>query len=70
MQEKLKLIATLFNEPLSEKVAETGDNVPLQHGNYYGGIYNKRKYLYSQIMIETLSLEKLEQIIKKQTGIV
>lgn len=69
MESKLKMIASLFTEPVQEKV-EGGDNSPLQHGNYYGGIYNGRKYLYSKIMIETLSLEKLESIIKKQIGIV
>lgn len=68
MEDKLKLVASIFSEPLSEKVDETVDNVPLQHGNYYGGIYNGKKYMYSHLMIETLSIEKLERFIRKQIG--
>lgn len=62
---KTDLIASIFASPTQE-VVKSGDNTPLQDGNYYGGIYNGRKYLYSEIMIKTLSLEKLESFIKKQ----
>lgn len=63
------MIKTIFASPIQENV-EGGDNTPLQDGKYYGGVYNGRKYLYSQLMIETFPIEKLEKVIKKQIGYV
>lgn len=63
--EKTDLIASIFANPTQEAV-KSGDNEVLRDGNYYGGIYNGRKYLYSEIMIKTLTLEKLEPFIKTQ----
>lgn len=64
-KDKTDMIAGLFKSPVQETV-QGGDNTPLQHGNYYGGVYNKKKYMYSQILIETLPIDKLESFIKKQ----
>lgn len=64
MPEKLALIKTIFTSTVSEK----SESTPLQDGNYHGGVYNGKKYLYSDKMISTLSLEKLESFIKKQIG--
>lgn len=62
--EKLQLIASIFKDSLTEVVPN--DSSPLQHGKYYGGVYNGRKHMFSSEMIEHYSLERLEQIIKKQ----
>lgn len=37
-------------------------------GDFHGGWYNGRKYMYSGIMIRTLSLEKLTKFITSQIG--
>lgn len=66
MNEKLALIKTIFTSTVSEEAEST----PLQDGKYYGGVYNGRKYLYSDKMISTLSIEKLESFIKKQISYV
>lgn len=63
--EKTNLIASIFFSPEHEIV---GDNTPLQDGNYYGGTYNGRKYMYAQILIENLPIDKLEAFIKRQIG--
>lgn len=72
MEEKLKIIRTIFGQEQVEDT-ETTDNpvpksLPIQHGKYYGGVYNGRKYMYSEHMIQTLSAEKLEAVIKNQIG--
>lgn len=67
MEDKLKMISSLFTDKVTESVpSEPGQSTPLRSGKYYGGIYNGRKYLYSEQMIQTLSIEKLESFIKKQ----
>ncbi len=68
MLEKLALIAKIFKDPLTEAVKED-DATPLQHGNYFGGMVNGRKFMYSDAMIAALSIEKLERVIKNQTGL-
>lgn len=67
MQDKLKLIASIFSSTVTEK-AEDEDLPALRHGQYYGGIYNGKKYMYSDTMINSLTLEKLEKFIKGQIG--
>lgn len=69
MKEKIEMIAAIFSEPLQENVKDSPVNGPVQHGKYYGGVYNNRKYMYSESMIEALSLEKLEATIRKQIGL-
>lgn len=64
MPEKLALIKTIFTSTVSEK----SESTPLQDDNYHGGVYNGRKFLYSDKLIGTLSVDKLERFIKKQIG--
>lgn len=69
MREKIDMIAKIFLDPLNEDVVEDSPlQTPIQHGKYYGGVYNGRKYMYSESMIETLSIDKLEAVIRKQIG--
>lgn len=65
MEQKLDLIKKIFTTTLEEEAEST----PMQEGKYYGGVYNKRKFLYSEQMIQALSIEKLEAVIRRQTGI-
>lgn len=67
LQEKLKLISLIFKDPLIERT-EDEDLPALQHGKYFGGIYKGKKYMYSEDMINLMSIEKLEVFIKKQIG--
>lgn len=73
MPQKLQLIAKIFTVMVQETApndSTLGKLVPLQHGRFYGGVYNGRKFMYSSKMIEEMPLEKLEKFIKKQIGIV
>lgn len=65
MQPKLDLIKKIFTTTLEEGAEST----PMQEGKYFGGVYNGRKFLYSEQMLEALSIEKLETFIRRQTGI-
>lgn len=75
MNEKIEMIRKIFNEEFSEESGDEAEaGVPgkigiVQHGGYYGGIFNARKYMYSQHLIESLSIEKLESFIRNQIGI-
>lgn len=76
MQEKVNLIKSIFQEAVTENTGQdllgaaiaevTGKSTYTQHGKYYGGVYNGRKYFYSHQLLEALSLGKLEALIKKQ----
>lgn len=66
MDEKLKLVKKIFSEVREEESPDVPENVPIQSGKYYGGVYNGRKYMYSIGMIEKMSIEKLEAFIRKQ----
>lgn len=69
MEAKLELIKKIFSQIQTENAALEGPPIPIiQHGKYYGGVYNGRKFMYSEAMIGTLPIEKLEQIIKSQIG--
>lgn len=72
MENKLQIIAKIFGRAESEdsdpETLKDLPHAPLSHGKYYGGVYNGRKHMYSEIMIKTLSPEKLEAFIKKQIG--
>lgn len=41
----------------------------LKEGDYHGGVYNGKKYMYSKQMIQTLKPEKLQKFIYNQIGI-
>lgn len=70
MNEKLALIAKIFTDTVTETLLpEDVVKTPLQQGGYYGGIVNGRKFMYSTPMIQALSLEKLEKVIRSQTGL-
>lgn len=78
MPQKIELIKNIFTEAtienagqdfLSAAIAElTGRSTYVQHGKYYGGVYNGKKYFYSEQLVDGLSLEKLESFIKRQIG--
>lgn len=71
MQEKLILIKSIFSQSLEEDAPnDSPPNAPIQQGKYHGGVYNSRKYMYSEAMIQILPIDKLETIIKKQIGFV
>lgn len=72
---KLQLIRTIFSQTVEEKAEkelQEGEKPglfhALQHGKYYGGVYNNKKYMYSEKLIKTLPIEKLETFVKKQIG--
>lgn len=69
---KLALIKKIFSQVVTENSPSEKPvpNIPLQHGKYYGGVYNGRKFMYSELMIQTMTIEKLETFIKKQIGYV
>lgn len=62
--EKEKIIAEIFKDPLQEDVS-----TPLQRGKYYGGVYNGKRFMYSDTLITSMSPEKLQSFIKRQVGI-
>lgn len=71
MDEKLKVIQVIFSESKEEDAPiDVPEDVraPLSHGKYYGGVYNGRKYMYSEKLINTMTPERLELFIKKQIG--
>lgn len=69
-KEKIALIHRIFASTLTENAPEDSPpGAPLQQGKYYGGVYNGRKFMYSEQMLMLLTLEKLEAVIKKQLGI-
>lgn len=70
MNEKLKLISEIFSKPLVEVERPDMESPLLQHGKYYGGVYNGKKWMYSSQLIEKLSIERLEAFIKKQISYV
>lgn len=79
MEDKINLIKSIFSEVKTENVgldllkaaiAEvTGKSTYEQHGKFYGGVYNGKKHFYSEQLLEALSIEKLENLIKTQIGI-
>jgi len=76
MNEKINLIKSIFTEAkiehagedfLSQAISEvTGKSTYVQHGKYFGGWYNGKKYFYSEQLINHLPIEKLEKFIKSQ----
>lgn len=62
------MVRSIFSESIEESPEAVPSNMPIKHGRYFGGIYNNRKYLYSESMIDILPIGKLESIIKKQIG--
>lgn len=75
MNEKVAIIQKIFIEQFTTESGDDADaGVPgkvgiLKHGNYYGGIHNGRKYMYSESLINSYSPEKLEAFIRNQLGI-
>lgn len=74
MNEKIEIIKKIFSETYSDESAEEMEPGVkalgiMQHGEYYGGVYNGRKYMYSRQMIESMPEEKLESFIRGQLGI-
>lgn len=65
-KEKIVLINTLFGGSSTEE--NPNEDAVVKHGKYYGGVYNGRKFMYSDMMIRTLTKEKLEAFIRKQIG--
>lgn len=72
MDEKIKLIQSIFSGGLQTEESDSDGSPQLpivQHGRFFGGVYNQKKYMYSEKMINDLSIEKLERFIKRQIGI-
>lgn len=75
MKEKIAIIQKIFREGFETETPEEADaGVPgtvgiIQHGGYYGGVYQGHKHMYSSQMIESMPLEKLETFIRGQLGI-
>lgn len=74
MKEKLDIIKGIFQEQYQTESSGKPEGILgifglVQHGGYYGGMYEGRKHMYSTHMIERLSPEKLESFIRGQLGI-
>lgn len=68
MNDKLKLIQNIFSQVETEDAPRDEKSPLLQHGKYYGGMYNGKKFMYSSHLIEKMPIDKLERFIKQQIG--
>lgn len=62
-----EFFASVENEAAVDEIPVTeGQSTFIQKGNYYGGVYNGKKLMYSDILLRSFTPEKLQALIKNQ----
>lgn len=61
-----EFFSEIENEAATDEVPVGEGSTFIQKGNYYGGRHHGKKLMYSDILLKTLTPEKLQALITKQ----